>query len=593
MQIHQIEILAIVAAMLCLFVWDRLRYDVISGLALVAAVATGCIPAGDAFSGFSNPVVVVIAAILVVSRAIQHSGVFETALRKLLRRAKGTDGEVGILVFAVAAVSALMKNVGALALFLPIALQTAARSKKNTSIYLMPLSFASLIGGTITLIGTSPNLLISAVRVSLGGKPFSMFAFAPVGLPLMLASVLFLTFAWRLIPRDRSGQRSGEQLFDIEHYTTELKIPPTSPLVGRRVRELESVSEGELIVVAILRENGRKRYVPSPDWVLMADDLLTVRAGAAEAKHAADAHGLEFSGVETLPEPDKKSDDMETMEAVAMPGSVLIGKTARAMRLRRNFGVSLLAVSRAGRAVSARMNEHVFGPGDVIVLQGWGKDLPDVASRLGCLPLADRGLSIGRRGARWIPLAILVVAIAVVVFRIAPVGIAFFAAAIAMILFKQVNAKDAYDSVEWPIIVMLGALIPIGEAVRNTGAANLIAGLLERGLGHSPDFVALGVVIAAAMLLAPLMHHAAAVLVMGPIAAVIAKHLGLQADPFLMAVALGAACDFLTPIGHQNNTLIMAPGGYRFGDYWRLGLPLSLLVVFGGTPLIMWFWPLR
>ena len=593
MSLHQIEIFAIVAGMLALFMWERLRYDVVSSLALLAAVATGCVPSQKAFIGFSNPVVVVIASILVVSRAIQVSGVLETGMRRLLRKTESTNVQIGMMVAGVTFLSALMKNVGALTLFLPIALQTASRAKRPPSIYLMPLAFGSLIGGAVTLIGTSPNLLISTVRTDMGGKPFSMFDFTPVGLPLACVAVLFLTFGWRLLPRDRTGQRTGENLFDVEHYTTELRLPPGSPLVGKSVRDLEAFGEGELGVVAIVREEGRRRYVPAPDWVLLADDLLTVRAGAAEAKQIADAHGLEFAAVKTLAAPEKKSDDMEIMEAVVMPGSILAGKTARAMKLRRHFEASLLAVSRAGRAISARLQDHVFAPGDVVVLQGWERDLPDTASRLGCLPLADRGLNLGRRGTRWIPVLALAAAIALVIAHLVAVEVAFFGAAIAMIVLKQVTAKDAYDSIEWPVIVMLGALIPIGEALRTTGAADLLAQVLGHAAQHAPSFVALGLVLSAAMLLAPLLHHAAAVLVMGPIAASIAQRLGLHADPFLMAVALGASCDFLTPIGHQNNMLVMAPGGYRFGDYWRLGLPLSLLVVLGGTPLILWFWPLR
>jgi len=579
--------------MLALFVWERLRYDIVSSLALLAAVATGCVPTGSAFSGFSNPVVVVIASILVVSRAIEVSGVMESAMRRLLRRANSPSSQIGLMTGAVTALSALMKNVGALALFLPIALQTASRSKRAPSLYLMPMAFGSLIGGAVTLIGTSPNLLISAVRTQLGGRPFSMFDFTPVGLPLALAAVAFLSFGWRLLPRDRSGQRTGENLFDVDSYTTELKLPASSPMVGKRVRDLEDFAEGELGVVAIVREEGRRRYVPAPDWMLLADDVLTVRASAAEAKRIADAQGFEFAAAKALAAPEKKSDDMETMEAVIMPGSILIGRSVRQVGLRRHYEVSLLAVSRAGRPIAARLQDHAFAAGDVIVLQGWGQTLPDVASRLGCLPLADRGLTLGRRGVRWIPLLTLAAALALVIAHLVVVQVAFFGAAVILIALRQITAKEAYESIEWPVIVMLGALLPIGEALRTTGASDLIARVLGDWAQSAPSWLALALVLTAAMLLSPLLHHAAAVLVMGPIAATIALRLGLRADPFLMAVALGASCDFLTPIGHQNNLLVMAPGGYRFGDYWRLGLPLSFLVVFGGTPLILFFWPLR
>ena len=593
MPVHQIEIFAIVLAMLALFLWERLRYDIVSSLALLAAIATGCLPAQKAFSGFSNPVVIIIAAVLVVSRGVQNSGVFETALRRVLRMTTSLDAQVGLMTAAVTFLSAAMKNVGALGLFMPLALQTASRARRSPSLYLMPIAFGSLIGGTITLIGTSPNLLISTVRTDLGGKPFSMFDFVPVGLPLACAAIVFLTFGWRLLPTDRKGQRSGEQLFDLEHYTTELRVPPASPMVGRSVRDLEDYGEGELGVVAIVRGETNRRFVPAPNWTIEAEDLLTIRADAAEVKKIADAQGLEFAAAKSLPPSEAKNDDLETVEAIVMPGSPLIGKSARVIKLRRNYEASLIAVSRAGRSIAVRLHEHVFAPGDVVVLQGWERNLPDTLSQLGCLPLADRGLQLARSGGRWTPLIILAAALALVLTNVVPVEIAFFGAAVAMVLFKQVTAKDAYDAVEWPIIVMLGALIPVGEAIRDTGAAATVAQALGHVARHAPHSVTLGLVLAAAMLLSPLLHHAAAVLVMGPIAAAIAQQLGLNADPFLMAVALGASCDFLTPIGHQNNMLVMGPGGYRFGDYWRLGLPLSLLVLFGGTPLILWFWPLR
>ena len=593
MPLHQIEIFTIVLIMLALFLWERLRYDVVSSLALLAAVATGCLPAQKAFAGFSNPVVIIIAAVLVVSRGIQVSGVFEAGLRRVLRAMTSPDAQVGVLTLAVTFLSAAMKNVGALGLFIPLALQTASRAKRSPSLYLMPLSFGSLIGGTITLIGTSPNLLISTVRTDLGGKPFSMFDFAPVGFPLACAAVAFLTFGWRLLPSDRSGQRTGEQLFDLENYTTELHVPAGSPLVGKRVRDLEEYGDGELGVVAIVRGPDGGRLVPTPEWRIQAEDLLTVRTDAVTAKKVADAQGLEFAAAQKTKRADGKADDLESVEAIVMPGSTLVGKSARIIRLRRNYETSLMAVSRAGRLITSRLHDHVFAPGDVVVFQGWTRSLPEAMSQLGCLPLADRGLHLARNGTRWIALIILGAALALVLSGLVPVEIAFFAAAVAMVLFKQVTAKEAYDAIEWPIIVMLGALIPIGEAIKETGGAATVAHALAHVAQHTPHEVALGLVVIAAMLLAPLLHHAAAVLVLGPIAAAIAQQLGLHADPFLMAVALGASCDFLTPIGHQNNLLVMGPGGYRFGDYWRLGLPLSLLVVFAGTPLILWFWPLQ
>lgn len=587
--LHQIEIVLIVAAMLVLFVTERLRYDVIGALALLAAVATGCLPEEKAFLGFSNPVIIIIASVLVLSRAIETSGVLDETVRLVIRRLKSPASQIGFMVACVTVLSSFVKNIGALSLFLPVATECARRAGRTASIYLMPLAFGSLIGGTITQIGTSPNLLISTVRRDLGGEPFQMFDFTPVGLPLAALAILFLSFGWRLLPRDRVGLRSPGQVFDIKNYMAELRLPPGCALIGKTVREVEEDTDGELGITAITPE-GAPRFVPHPNRRLQAGDILTVRADPPRAKKFADANKLKLVG--TIDAARIGAGDLDVTEAIVTANSIIAGKTVLALNLRRRYRVSLIAISRSWMPIQTRLRDHVFQPGDVIVLQGSLKDMPDTLAQLGCLPLADRGFKLSRKGSRYIPLLALAAAAVLILIHVLAVDAAFFAAAVAMVLFKQVTPKEAYDSIDWPIIVMLGSLIPVGMAFNETGAAQTIAQLLVQAAAYVPSLIALGAVLLLSMLVAPLMHHAAAVLVMGPIAAAIAKDLTLNADPFLMAVALGASCDFLTPIGHQNNTLVMGAGGYHFGDYWRLGLPLSLLVILAGTPLIAWVWPL-
>jgi di/tricarboxylate transporter len=474
-------------------------------------------------------------------------------------------------------------------------MEAARRIKQPASIYLMPLAFGSLIGGCITQIGTSPNLLISTIRAETLGQPYQLFDFAPVGAPLAMIAVIFLAFGWRLLPRRMKGQRNVGQAFEVERYTTELVIPADSPIIGQSVRELEALSDGELVVSSIVRpdEDDERHFVPGPQTRLAAGDILSVQAEPASVKAVTDAAGLELAESKELKPPLRASDDLEIVEAVVMPQSRLVGQSARRLQLRRRFEVSLLAVSRAGRPVTSRLMSHVFQPGDVIALQGWAQGLPETIGDLGCLPLADRSLQLARRPARFVPLLLLLAAMIIVIFKLRSVEETFFGAAVLCIALKQISLKEAYEAVDWPILVMLGALIPVGESLMDTGAANLIADFLGRVAQQLPGIIALGLVLTTAMLAAPLLHHAAAVLVMGPIAAAVSRKLGYNPDPFLMAVALGAGCDFLTPIGHQNNMLVMGPGGYRFSDYWKLGLPLSFLVLFAGTPLIAFFWPLH
>jgi len=589
--LNQIEAFAIVGAMLVLFVWDRVRYDLVAALALLAAMLTGIVPAAKAFDGFSNQVIIIIASVLVVSRAIARSGIIDAVLRRWMHRITSPSAQVGILSACTTFLSAFMKNVGTLGIFIPIAIQTAGRSKRSASIYLMPLAFGSLIGGTITLIGTSPNLLISTVRQEIEGKPFQLFDFVPVGLPLSILALGFLTVGWRLIPQ-RTGQRPVEDAFDIDRYTSELLVVEGSPLVGQTVSALEAMAEGDLTVAAVIR-GGRQRAMPSAHWEFVAGDLVAVQADPALLKKLADEAKLEVAGAERLEPTERQKDDVIVVEAVVTDGSLLIDRTATGLHLRQRFDVNLLAVSRAGERLGARLHRLRFKSGDVVALQGWEQDLPTILAELGCLPLADRRLTLGQKRTGIWSLVILVVAMLLVTLNIIPVVTAFFGSAVLVVLFRQITLKDAYDAIEWPVIIMLGCLIPVGEALKDTGGTEHLSHALSAAAEYIPAWATLGLVLATAMLVTPLLHHAAAVLVLGPVAASVAHNLGYQPDAFLMAVALGCSCDFLTPIGHQNNTLVMGPGGYRFSDYWHLGLPLSILVLLVGTPLILMVWPLH
>ena len=603
----QILTLAILAGMIVLFLSSRIRYDLVGVLGLLAAAAAGIVPADHAFAGFSNPVLPLIGAALVVSAAIGQSGAVEILLRWMNPLLRSRELQVGVLVGCVTLLSAFMKNVGALAIFLPAALQVARRNDRSPSEFLMPLAFASLLGGSCTLIGTSPNLLISSVRQSLVGAPFEMFDFTPVGAGIALFGVIFLTVGWRLIPQRRRS-RAAEPAFSVEDYMSELRVGKGSAFVGRTVGEIEELSGGAISVTAVIR-NEAQRHVPSARWPLHGDDVLVVEAEPQAIEQLARDGNLEVVGgekapasaapaatVETQPAPageEPQAARLEVVEAVVTPDSPLLGRSAAELHLRELYGVNVLAISRRGRRTRIRLRRMRFQLGDVIVFQGYPDTIYDTVASLGCLPLAERQLKLGRpRQLAW-PLVILGIAMVASGFELVPPAIAFVAAALAIVLIRALPIREAYAAIEWPILVMIGAMIPVGEAVSKTGTADLIAS----GLSHLgellPAYAVLGLVLATSMLVTPVLHHAPAVLVMGPIAASLAQKLGCNVDPFLMAVAIGAGSDFLSPIGHQSNTLVMGLGGYRFGDYWRLGLPLSLLVVGLGVPLILIFWPLH
>ncbi|MFL5280671.1 MAG: SLC13 family permease [Rhodopila sp.] len=576
---------AIVAAMLALFAWDRLRYDLVAALALSAAALAGVVPARDAFTGFSNPVVIVIAAVLVIGRAIEGAGIIEAAVRRPLQALRSTSLQVGTLTASVTLLSAFMKNVGTLGVFIPIALRTAKRCGRSPSLYLMPMAFGSLVGGTITQIGTSPNLLISEVRRQLSGAPFRMFDFTPVGLPLALVGIAFLAAGWRLIPRRDAPQPRKA----AEEYTSEATVAAESSLVGSTVRQLEEQGGGDLTVIGLIRDHDRQSP-PDPATILAAGDLLLLQVDPVVLRPLLDQKQLDLAGEHDLPESETHDESLETAEAVVLAQSALLGRTARGIGLRRRHGLNLLAIGRNGRQIRTRLRDTRFRAGDLLILQGRGGALGDTLTVLGCLPLSERNLAPRRRRSGIVSMVILAMVLAAAAARLVPVDLAFFLGAVAVVAVGAVTLREAYEAVEWPIIVMLGCLIPVGEALHHTGAADLMADVLSSFAGGLPGILALGLMLVASMVVTPFLHHAAAVLVMGPVAAVVAGNLGLHADAFLMAVAVGASCDFLTPIGHQNNLLVMGPGGYRFGDYWRLGLPLSCLVAVLGTGLIAWWW---
>jgi di/tricarboxylate transporter len=593
MTLDQALAFAIILGTMGLLIWSRARYDLVALLALLTSIACGIVKPDEAFRGFSDDIVIIVGSALVVSAAIGRSGLVETLMKPLVPRMRTSSMQVAVLVSAVTALSAFMKNIGALAIFIPIALQVARRTEKPASRVLMPLASGSLLGGIITLIGTSPNIIVSRMREQITGEPFRMFDFAPVGVCLAVAGVAFLTVGWRLLPKIKQGTgATPETRFSIEDYVTEVRLPEASPCVGKTVRELEALGDGDVTVAAIIRE-GYRRYVPAGYWPLFDGDILVLEADTHALSRLVNAAKLELIHGKELASGNPRPEDLTVVEAVVTANSPTIGSTVEQLALRERYGLNLLALSRSGRRIAQRLRRVRFRDGDLLVLQGRTERINDKLAALGCLPLAERNVPLGRPRNLYLPAVILGVAMVLVTTGMVSVALGFFGAAVAVLVFQLLTLQEAYEAVEWPVLILFGALIPVSEALQTTGATGLVAGWLSGAAQHLPALGGLGLTLLAAMALTPFLNNAATVLVMAPIAASLAGKLALSPDPFLMAVAIGAGCDFLTPIGHQCNTLVMGPGGYRFGDYWRLGLPLSVIVAVLGTLLISWFWPLR
>lgn len=579
------------AGMMALFIWGRFRYDVTAILALLAALALGIVKPKEAFSGFSDDIVIIVGSALIMSAAMQRSGLIERALGFVGKHVKRVRSQLIVLTASVGIASALVKNVGALAMLMPAAFQMAKKNETSPSVFLMPMSFASLLGGLMTLVGTSPNIIVSRVREEMTGKPFGMFDYLPTGLGLLVVGLIFLRFGYRLLPRERRAAATLGEALDISDYVTEATISAGSPALGQTMQDYVDRHEREVSVTGLLRAG--VRMVPSFALVLEEGDTL-ILAGEPDALERAIARdALSLEGEQRDVPQGSEGDEVGVIEGVIGTNSMLDGQTAGRLRLQERYGVNLIAVSRAGERLARQLGQTSLRRGDVIVLQGPLGLLPDRLRDLGVLPLAERTLRLGSSGRSWLPLIVLAAAMAATALGLVPVAVAFFAAAGIVMATGALPPREAYQAVEWPILIMLGALIPVSDSLRTTGASAVIASGLSSFGATLPPWGAVALILVVAMAITPFLNNAATVLVMAPIAAVFAHDLGYRPEAFLIATAVGAGCDFLTPIGHQCNTLVLGPGGYRFGDYARLGAPLSILVVLIGTPLVIWTWPLR
>jgi len=583
--------LALLVAMMAMFVWGRFRYDVTAMLALLGGLALGIVKPKEAFTGFSDDIVIIVGSALVISAAVQRSGMVERALSLIAGRVTRIRTQLFVLTASVGVTSALVKNVGALAMLMPAAFQMAKKNKASPSVFLMPMSFASLLGGLMTLVGTSPNIIVSRVRQDMVGQPFRMFDYFPTGFGLLVIGLIFLRFGYRLLPRDRRGVPTMGEALDIKDYVTEVTIGEGSPAIDETVDQFADRHDGDVTVTSVMRAGMRSE--PRPWMTLRQGDTLILGGEPDVLERVIATNKFALAGSERDVPEDRKDDEIGVIEAVIATNSPLIGRTASRMQLQRRLGINLIAVSREGERLTHRLGGTVLRAGDVIVLQGPLSLLPERLPELGALPLAERALRLGNSGRGLLPVIILAVAMIATATGYVPVAVAFFAAAALILAIGALPLAEAYDSVEWPILVMLGALIPVSDTLRTTGASQILATWLAHVAASLPPWGAVALILVAAMAVTPFLNNAATVLVMAPIAAVFAHDLGYRPEAFLIATAMGAGCDFLTPIGHQCNTLVFGPGGYKFGDYARLGAPLSLLVVLVGTPLILMVWPLH
>ncbi len=578
---------AVMGGAVALFVWGKLRYDLVALMALITGVLVGVIPADRMFSGFANDLIWIIASVLVLSAAIARSGLVERALSPIMRWMNRPQVQIPAFSGAVMVLSMITKNIGALAIMMPIAMQNARKTGTPVSQLLMPMSFASLLGGLVTLVGTSPNVIVSSVRESIVGEPYALFDFAPVGLAVCAAGFAFLAIAPFFIRIDRPAPTSVAESLEGARYVTEMTVPEDSEWIGKPFSELDALSTEETDVLSVVTE--KKKGKPSPDRPLVAGDRVIVEGEQAALEKFAASAKLELTGDRHRKEKEN-ADDVRVVEGVIAGDSSLAGRSVSQSRLHERYGLSLLAVSREGAHLSTELRSIRLRGGDVVIFKADEGNIASAFAELRVLPLSERVIALGSKRFGYAPLVLLAAAMVAIGAGWLPIHVAFAAAAVGVLVLRVMNMSEAYRAVDGSLLVLLACLIPVSEAIASTGGAELLAAPLAQMLGPMPPWLAVAALIVVGMAVTPFLNNAATVLILAPIAAATATSLGVDADAYLMAVAIGAACDFLTPIGHQCNTLVMGPGGYRFGDYWRLGLPLSLIVLIVATPMIVMVW---
>ena len=626
MTTEQLLILAILIITMAMFLWGRWRHDMVGAAALLACVLAGLVPPLEAFAGFGHPAVITVACVLVLSRGLQTSSVVDALTRTVLPSQAGVTLSMTALIGLGAVLSGFMNNIGAMALLMPVALQMAKRLNLTPGQILMPLAFGTILGGMTTMIGTPPNMIVAGFRAETGSESFSMFDFTHVGLVVAFAGLAFiLLLGQRLIP---IRKQIGVEGFESGAYITEARVPKESKAVGMTLREIETaLDDNDTQVIGMVR-NDVRLSVPNQWRKILAEDILILEAEAETLADVLSTLGLKLEeAVQSIEKDETEKDETEKdeteknetknsdkdkdkeetkeekedvttsdeivlKELAVLPGSHLTGRSASNIQLRTRYNLNLLALSRRGQLSIKRLRTARLEAGDLLLMQGSPESISEFAADYSCVPLAQRDLRIPDRSKIWKAGIIMALSVAIAALGLLPASISFATGVLASMALRTVPLRDVYESIDWPVIVLLSTLIPVAGAMESTGTADLIARLIIEKVAYGNAVIGLTLILVITMFLSDMMNNAATAAVMCPISIGTASALGVNADSFLMAVAIGASCAFLTPVGHQNNTLILGPGGFRFGDYWRLGLPLEILIVVISIPMLLIVWPL-
>lgn len=586
----QITLFGLFAVLVGALIWGRWRHDIVAFAALMAGVVLGLVPADQAFSGFAHPAVITVALVLVVSAGLMRTGVVHLLGRYLAR----PEAPVWLHLLRMggigAALSAVMNNVTALALLMPLDMQTARKAGRSPALTLMPLAFLTILGGMVTLIGTPPNLIVSGFRAEATGEPFRMFDFTPVGGAVALAGLLFVSLlGWRLLPRRADLNEDAEK--QMREYVAELVIGEGSRANDMTRAEIEAAAEKANAAVVALTRRGHRVYGRPENVTAELGDILLLHAAPAALEELRVELGLSYPDGREADAPLTPREGQTMIETVATKQSRLIGRTARQLRLGRDYDSVLLGIIRQGNTVRSHLRDTRIQPGDILLLLLPEAHVDQVVEWLRVMPL-DGAEPVVKESRATFAIGLFALALVAVSLGWISMPIALGVVLVGYVLGHVLSPEEIYGHIDWPVIVLLGAMIPLGLAMETTGASDLVAGWLAQATRDLPPWVAVTLLLVATMFISDVLNNNATAILAAPVGLSLAETTGTNPDTYLMAIAVGASCAFLTPIGHQNNTIVMGPGGYRFSDYWRIGLPLEIIVTAVAVPMLLIAWPL-
>ncbi|WBU57267.1 SLC13 family permease [Paracoccus sediminicola] len=594
MTFPQITLFSIFGAVMVLMFIGKWRHDLVAFAGLMAGVILGVVPGDQAFSGFGHPATMVVALILIATAGLMRSGAVAALTRLVVAENRPVSLHIAIMSGIGGFLSGFMNNIAALAILMPIDMQVARRAGRAVGLTLMPLAFATILGGMLTLIGTPPNLIVSGFRQDVLGEPYRMFQFMPVGGAVALAGIAFIALiGWRLIPLRADASAESSQRLRHRRYQVELVVTEESSLAGHSLAELEEAAAKVEIRITGLSQHHHAVELDDKTTLLAAGDVITMRAPAEVLDEFRSGQKLAYPDGRSEARARPRRDEHETLVECLVPvGASIVGKTVQSVGLINRHDTVLMGLRRRGRIISASLRNAPIEAGDLMLLLVPDSQLEIVTDTLGVLPLEGGGRMVMREWQMALTLGLFIGAVLLTSLGLVTMPIALGCVVVAYVLFGVLSINEIYDHIDWSVVVLLGSMIPLGLALDETGGTALIAGGLASLTAGFPAWVALALLMITTMFMSDILNNNATTIIAAPVGIRLAEQLGVNPDAFLMGVAVSAACAFLTPIGHQNNTLIMGPGDYRFGDYWRMGLPLEIIVMLVSVPMLLIVWPL-